>query len=54
MVYDMRMALAMYCEYCKACGPEIVGNSAFATMSTHFKRESLKKTLSQLNTQYVP
>ena len=41
--HDMRMALAMYCEYCKACDPEIVGNSAFATMSTHFKRESLKK-----------
>ena len=39
----MRMAIQMYCGYCKACGPEIVGNSAFATMSTHFKRESLKK-----------
>ena len=39
----MIMVLAMYCEYCKACGLEIVGNSTFATMSTHFKRESLKK-----------
>ena len=41
--HDMRMVLAMYCENCNACGTEIVGNSAFATMSTYFKRESLKK-----------
>ena len=33
----------MYCEYCNTCGSEIVGTSAFATMSTHFKHESLKK-----------
>ena len=33
----------MYCKYCNAGGPEMVSNSAFATMSTHFKRESLNK-----------
>lgn len=34
---------AMHCVHCKACGTEIAGNSAFATESTHFKRESLTK-----------
>ncbi|XP_048852727.1 zinc finger protein 862-like isoform X1 [Brienomyrus brachyistius] len=33
----------MHCIHCKTCGTEFAGNTAFATESTHFKRESLVK-----------
>ncbi|XP_048856526.1 zinc finger protein 862-like isoform X2 [Brienomyrus brachyistius] len=34
---------SMHCIHCKTCGTEFAGNTAFATESTHFKRESLVK-----------
>ena len=34
---------AMHCAHCKACGPELAGKSAFATLSINFKHESLVK-----------
>lgn len=34
---------SMHCVHCKACGPEVAGNTAFAAESTHFKRETMLK-----------
>lgn len=32
----------MYCSHCRACGTQVAGNTPFAQLSKHFKRESIK------------